>query len=315
MEKIAYKKIKEFFLRFKKYKPSKNLLIIFSVLLFIIAFSAGTAFFAKQKTQKNNKLVPTPTITTTPKATPSASLSITPAKAENKSKTINPTPIPTSQPTNTPTPVKDTSAPVVREFGGPADGSTVDFTNFCFPIYATDASKPILSRAKFDSDSWNDWGTNFENCYSNISFGSHSFSVQLKDNSGNETPVFTRNFKTESSEITVTLGGHIFSDKNCNTGRDEGESDVTGAAGSQVNFFKQPEFYILSTNTLDNSGGYSFSKTIKNNESLSVYIVPVAPPGYKINIQPITVTLDNNNKSRTVDFPAVPNENIGFCGR
>lgn len=134
------------------------------------------------KNDVNNVIIPTTTITPIikPVVTPTA------------------TPIPTSRPTDTAAPAKDTSAPVIDEFGGPEDGSTVSFTNFCFPIHAIDASQPIFIKAKFDSGSWSDWGTDFANCYNNVGTDSHSFSVQLKDNVGNETSVITRNFKVET---------------------------------------------------------------------------------------------------------------------
>ncbi|NIO20922.1 MAG: hypothetical protein GTN76_09330, partial [Candidatus Aenigmarchaeota archaeon] len=57
----------------------------------------------------------------------------------------------------------DTTPPTITQMTGPADGSTISFNSFGFPIKASDnVSKypNIWVRVKFDSDSWSGWSTN-----------------------------------------------------------------------------------------------------------------------------------------------------------
>lgn len=90
----------------------------------------------------------------------------------------------------------DTTPPSIS-MTGPENGSTVDFKNFCFPMYPTDnqtSSSEIQIRVKFDQESWSDWGNNVAPCYYDIPNGQHTFSVEVKDTAGNtasETRTFT----------------------------------------------------------------------------------------------------------------------------
>jgi hypothetical protein len=80
---------------------------------------------------------------------------------------------------------------------GPADGSSVTFNSFCFPMKYSDATSPISVRYAFDSDSLGDWSQNYAPCYQNVSNGSHSFSVQAKDGLGNMTGTTKRTFTVQ----------------------------------------------------------------------------------------------------------------------
>lgn len=224
-------------------------------------------------------------------------------------------PTPTSNPIST----KDAAPPIITADTQPHNGEVWSSVDFCPQFYVTDdVSKypKLWTKLKIDSENWSDWQDIVYpkgQCY-NLSNGNHTFLIQAKDEAGNTSSIMTRTFSIQRpQDIRVTVGGHIFNDKNCNDKRDEGDSGITGVAGTQVNLFKLPEFYILETSALDNDGWYSFSKTIKDNESLSIDIGVVAPTGYKIHIRPITVTLDKNNKSITVDTPVVPYESVGLC--
>lgn len=105
----------------------------------------------------------------------------------------SPTPRPTSTPTPTPTP--DTQAPTFEYVTGPADGSTVEFNSFCFPLKIVDNKPGTLTvRYSFDNSGPGEWGQNYAPCYQNVSNGFHFFVVQARDAAGNTSEFVSRNF-------------------------------------------------------------------------------------------------------------------------
>lgn len=136
-----------------------------------------------------------PTNTPTPKATSAPT-----------SQPATSTPVPTSThtptPTNTPTPLPpDTTPPSMMEMTGPADGSTIAFRGFCFPMKPVDdrSTYPqIKTQYKFDSSEWSSWGTEVSPCYSDVPDGQHTFSVQLKDEAGNVSSPISRTFTVDA---------------------------------------------------------------------------------------------------------------------
>lgn len=102
----------------------------------------------------------------------------------------------------TPTPASDTTPPTISQLDGPANGDTITTDTFCFTAHVTDnvSQTPNLwIRYKFEGGDWNAWTNNFNNCFSsrgeNASF---SFSIQAKDEAGNESSPITRNFTVNS---------------------------------------------------------------------------------------------------------------------
>ena len=199
--------------------------------LFIIVIASIFTIQASSKTNVSVSVTPTPLPTREPKkrppdevATPTEIPTLTP-KTTNQNEedetvqliiTTLPTtkPTATSTPTNTPVPqsatntptptstpipttTPDTTAPTMSEMTGPADGSTVNFKNFCFPMKPSDdrsTSSQIQTNYKFDSSDWSGWGNQYSPCYNDIANGSHTFSVQLKDEAGNVSSSINRTF-------------------------------------------------------------------------------------------------------------------------
>ncbi len=192
-------------------------IILGFIILFLITF---TGFIIVRNSQKSNprsgEITPTPPpaeeTSTTPGAfflpvdspTPTQIPTITPTAIPNTPTTIpaTNTPIPPTQtpipPTSTPTPSPyvDNQPPVLQQMTGPADGSYVQFNNFCFPMYYTDnnPNTTIYVQYQFDGSGWSDWGTNYSPCYSNVANGGHFFAAQAKDSTGNTSTMTTRNF-------------------------------------------------------------------------------------------------------------------------
>lgn len=112
----------------------------------------------------------------------------TPTKAPVATATKSPVPTSTPAPTSPPAQAKDTTPPTLDFLTGPADGSTIDFATFCFPMKASDnvtSSNDMQTRFKFDSDSYGEWGSNFSPCYYNVGNGSHTYSLEFRDQAGN----------------------------------------------------------------------------------------------------------------------------------
>ena len=76
------------------------------------------------------------------------------------------------------------------------------FTTFCIPMYLIDNVSQIATGLKvryvFDGADLGDWKQDFSPCYSNVSEGVHTFSVQGTDGSGNVTSVFSKSFTIQS---------------------------------------------------------------------------------------------------------------------
>lgn len=264
-------------------------------------------------TSLKKTLSPTPTPTVIPGFGPTIFLLPTSRLGQP---TAQPTKIPTSLPSATPTVFRDATGPTVTIQTGPENGSTISFKDICFTISVSDnVSKypQLYIRTKFDSDIWSDWSKEMAPCYQNLTNGSHNFSVQAKDEAGNVSEVLTRSFIVQlPQDITITLSGQVYRDVNCNGIKETGEG---GVSNTTVNLFQMPQFYLYGTVVSDNNGNYNFSKTIKENESVTLKPNPVSSSGYKANpkFDSSSFTLSSSNKSASQDIPQVPNENIDQC--
>lgn len=153
---------------------------------------------------------PAPTISVDPTLKPLTTVKPSPFKTAPTAKmpTATATPTPpkvtaTNTPVPTPTTAVDSNPPTLTIQGGPSDGSTVDFNNFCFPLYVSDnVSKypKVFVRYRFDADSFGSWTTDVSPCYNNVLNGQHIFAVQAQDEAGNLSSEQRRTF-------TVSISG------------------------------------------------------------------------------------------------------------
>ncbi len=156
-------------------------------------------------------LSPTPNVTPKPSKTPTPTKRVSstpiPTLKPSLSPTATPslTPTSTPQPTSTPvpptaTPVPDTSPPTITSMTGPEDGTTISSNSFCFPMSISDnksTNPDILTQHTFDGTPWTNWEANYSPCFSNVSDGSHTFSVRAKDEAGNTSATITRTFTVQ----------------------------------------------------------------------------------------------------------------------
>lgn len=193
-------------------------------IVFIVAavLSLFVAFGVRQGIVPMVKL-PAPTQADTASATPlpsnvssTPSISLSPSKRVTSSTprvTVSPTSpqvmratgTPISQPPSSPTsiPNSDTSAPVFEFMTGPAEGTTVNFSTFCFPMKWNDSNPSSIEvRYGLDVSPPDVWTKEYAPCYSAVADGSHVFRVQARDAAGNISNMITRNFTVNTSNPT-----------------------------------------------------------------------------------------------------------------
>jgi hypothetical protein len=185
-------------------------LILIFMSAFFIAFRSSKT--DKSKTDKSSNPVQESTMEPTIKVISSPTLrpptiTITPVSTVSPTKiptlTATPIPIPTNTPIPpTPTPVPpDTTPPNISSMTGPENNSTVNFNSFCFPVYITDDRSHLPNlwmQYQFDSGSWTSWSnSDFSPCFQNVANGSHTFSVQAKDEAGNISSPVSRTFTVQ----------------------------------------------------------------------------------------------------------------------
>lgn len=78
----------------------------------------------------------------------------------------------------------DMIAPTLTIQGSIGEGTTIAYTNPCFPLWVSDNMTPwqrLQTRAKLDTTAWSNWSEAFSYCFTNLSNGAHTFSVQIRD--------------------------------------------------------------------------------------------------------------------------------------
>jgi|GEM_PF-2577956 len=178
------------------------------VIILAVILYGGAVIIGNLKPQKSQipSDLPEPTVTvvqatSTPEVTGKRSITPTPT-VRVRNATVTPAKaVPTATPrviplvTATPVPQSDTQPPVIDQVTGPADGSTVNFNSFCFPVHVTDnVSSGITIRYSFNSGP-GEWGTNYPPCFQNVREGWHTFVVQAKDAAGNVSGYVSRYFQ------------------------------------------------------------------------------------------------------------------------
>lgn len=201
-------KIKSHVKKFKSLDKKFQIALILIFLLILLGVPSAFAYI-KMNSQSEEVVATEEIEESTPTPTPEEE--ITPTKAIYYSPTVTnaptgiKTPTPTTSgstnnPTSAPAQAKDTTAPTLDFMTGPADGSTVDSANFCFPMKASDnvtRADSIRTRFRFDSPSFGDWGNNLAPCFYNVSNGSHNFVFEFRDEAGNVGSPVNRTFTVQ----------------------------------------------------------------------------------------------------------------------
>ncbi|MFH0749556.1 MAG: hypothetical protein V1917_01405 [Candidatus Gottesmanbacteria bacterium] len=91
----------------------------------------------------------------------------------------------------------DLVPPTVTIQGEVLEGSTVTMPNICFPLWVSDnitSWQQLGTRGKLDDNQWSPWSTLLSYCYQNLGNGVHTFTVQIRDLSGNISQEVKRTF-------------------------------------------------------------------------------------------------------------------------
>jgi len=125
--------------------------------------------------------------------------------AAQQKTTITPTPvskilgIASGSATASKSAIIDTIPPTVTITGGPNENDIVTGTRICFPLWVSDNVTnymKLVTRIKINTNPWTEWEQNLSPCV-DIQPGSHTFTVQIKDEAGNISPETQRHFVTK----------------------------------------------------------------------------------------------------------------------
>jgi len=264
--------------------------ILFGVL--ILSGVVSEILFLAKKTKTSKPIVSVTTPSGNIKVSPRPFLSATP----------RPTLLITTPPTQTPLPLPslttklDNIAPIITSFGGPTDDSTVEFSNFCFPLYITDnVSKypNIWIHFRFDTDTWSTWSTDVAPCFNNVENGQHTIAIQAKDQAGNISQELKKTFSV-SVLTNGKISGLTFNDVNLNGTQDSGEN---GIHFLKINLYRQGESAALKGIGSGEDGTFQLTDLSGG----TYQVKAVNPTGqYQITTtDSITITLTSTNSEVT----------------
>ena len=133
-------------------------------------------------------------------STQSTTATSAPTTTLQPTNTPKPTHTPTTIPTRTPTPTpKDAQPPELIAVVGIDEGGTYSYQSTCMPIRIKDnvsSFSQLESRMRLDQNPWTDWNKEHEECYTNMSQGSHTLYIEIRDEAGN-IGSYTRNFSIQ----------------------------------------------------------------------------------------------------------------------
>lgn len=241
----------------------------------------------KNETKKDVSVSHSPS----PKISPTITLS--PIKASTLP-SPTPTVIPTSQPKKSNPPIINISYP--QEMQSITMTSTQQLCIVDIPSGGDTSS--LQSKNSVNDGGWSAYADIYTVCL-DPKEGLNKFQLQYRNKFGDESTVYTRQFTFHrQQDITVTLNGQVYNDINCNNVK---ESDETGY--SETIDIMQPDGLVLAAITSDSGGNYSFSKTIQENNSITIQ---PSPRDHNLKYSPSAVTLNGSNKSATINISHCP---------
>lgn len=317
-----------------KYKKLKKLLIFFrtkkSFWPIILLVVIGTVFVGvkivesyNQKNQPqsindvNIKESDNPSSSVAPTSQPSTAAYDSSTTVQNSSiPSLNPSPVSAQSPSPSPVSIRIPYPPKIN-ISYPAEGQsiTMDTTQtLCLvDVPAGGNTQGVQRKHKLNNQNWTGYVTIYTLCF-DPQEGTNTIQLQYKNNYDDESEVYTRNFQFHRlQDININVSGKIFKDENCNGQRDDGETNIDVSASMYL--FEIPSYVIWAQFSSNSDGTFSYSLT--KPETYSVVLKPLvtSPEGYKANpnwSEP-NANLDKSNSSFSVDYPQVPNENVGNC--
>lgn len=288
-----------------------GILVVVSVIGIYTDFgkNINLGFYNKQSEKIQESTSSAAPMVETRAATPTANPKYAPKKSSN-------TPTPVAQKTPTPTPTVSPSTTtsgqqkkntcdinvIYGKLGGDSrkqDPLLVTLT-YSFSAY----NNTYMTGAQWDFDGNNSWDTDLKQSNGTVEHtysqgGTYNVRLQVQASDGSMTDVCNRQI-TVTQGITISLSGQVYNDLNCNKSKDTGEGGVSGQRLSVVT----SEGLIYEDLTTDSNGNYSFSRNIKADESLSLYLAPI---DHAFPFSPTSpVTLNAQNRSATIDISKCP---------
>ena len=295
----------------KKFKLPIWLQVVIIVIL-VLGFAITTIIFVFAN--KNNNLS---TINITP--TPTLELTLTPTPIEEPVPTFTLTPTSTSSPkptTITPTPTRQLNPPIYK-IDYPTELQNIELgegENFCIADTPNGGDQSGIQRRHLINDLvWTTYTQPFTLCFEPKE-GLNRIYLQYKNQSGDESPIYTRQFNFHRvANIATVISGQVFADSNCNGTRDADESEIK--ANVNLRFLKMPDNIVDGSLTTGIAGAFSYTKNLAESASVDIRIVPDNNSYYQTNpkITYPTVTLNKNSTSVQINIPMVPIENLSAC--
>lgn len=213
---------------------------------------------------------------------------------------------------NTPTlsPTSRVPSPPVINIIFPTEGQNVVFNDnqkFCTgELLVSGDGTNSQRKSNINNAGWTSYAVLSDTCFEPKE-GSNVFSIQYKNQYGDESAVYTRNFTFHRGYyITVSLTGTVFSDADCSGGKSSSELGVPNVT---VNIYQPPDSSIFyGTTTTDSNGNYNFSTSILDSASLLIRPIAVVPSGYTAHptFQSNYGGLSLTNKVVAQDLPIIP---------
>lgn len=156
-------------------------------------------------------------------------------------------------------------------------------------------------KQNINGQGWTSYKEMFTTCF-DPKEGQNTIEFQYKNSDGAESQIVTRHFNFHRlQDITVTISGQVYKDLNCNNIKENGETGVSQMTVEMM----QTDGLILVETTTDSNGNYILSKTIREDQSITV--IPKTLD-HKARYDPPTITLSKNNKSANIDISSCVNE-------
>ncbi|OGM27721.1 hypothetical protein A2962_02585 [Candidatus Woesebacteria bacterium RIFCSPLOWO2_01_FULL_39_61] len=282
----------------------KGVIHLFIPLIIFLVVLVGGGLYLSLSKRRENTTQQSAAITETPledQIEPSNAPTLTkPSNTPMPTKTVTPTPKPTSQST--------AYCKIVTY----ADEESSMSIKFVYGLY--NGGNKYMSGAQWDFDNNGSWDTDMSVQNGSITHqysspGNYTIRLQLKLSDGSITGVCSASV-TVPQGISVTFGGKVFKDVNCNKVWDPNEGYLSGV---QVKIVRLPDYSLYKELTTDSGGNFFFTSNIGSGENLTINPSVTIIPNYSIVYYAPNYTLNSANPSQSGWLSMVPDENVPNC--
>lgn len=283
------------------------------IIIVISALVLGIAFFAINKKLNVPKNIPTEDRSIGSELTESlqqaqsnsASPETPNQNTGNTQKKSSPSPAGSKTQTSSPSPSSNLSQqssssqnPPQLKITYPSENQSITMNKqqtLCVVDVPVANTQGLQKKQNINGQGWTSYKEMFATCF-DPKEDQNTLEFQYKNSGNSESQIYTRHFNFHRiQDITVTISGQVYKDSNCNNVRDNGETGVSQMTVEMM----QTDGLILVDTTTDSNGNYTLSKTIQEDQSITV--IPVTLD-HKMYFTPPSVTLNKNNPSVTINI-------------